>query len=250
MTPAPGSLPLVFLHGWGLSGAVWTETMARFPPEVSCQAPDLPGYGTSPSCTPYRVEDLADAVAASLARPVALIGWSLGGMVAQALAVRHPYKVARLVLVSTSPAFAARADWPHAMAPALLEEFAHSLADDFRATLLRFLSLQARGGDAARAVAGQLRQRLRAQPEPNPADLAAGLELLRTLDLRAQAGRVGCPTLVVHGARDLLCPPEAGKWLAAQLPNARLALHERAAHAPFLSHPDWFAATLVDFLHG
>ena len=82
------------------------------------------------------------------------------------------------------------------------------------------------------------------------ADLAAGLELLRTVDLRAQTGRVGCPTLVVHGARDLLCPPEAGQWLAMHLPNARLTLHERAAHAPFLSHPDWFDATLKDFLHG
>ncbi len=243
-------LPLVFLHGWGLTSAVWAATMARFSPEVFRQAIDLPGYGDSPSITPYRVEALADAVAASITRPTALIGWSLGGMVAQALAARHPHKVARLVLVSTSPAFAARPDWPHAMAPALLDEFAHSLAEDFRATLLRFLSLQARGGDAARAVQGQLREQLRTQSQPKPADLAAGLELLRTVDLRDQAGRVGCPTLVVHGARDLLCPPEAGKWLALHLPNARLALHERAAHAPFLSHPDWCVAILKDFLHG
>jgi pimeloyl-[acyl-carrier protein] methyl ester esterase len=61
---------------------------------------------------------------------------------------------------------------------------------------------------------------------------------------------VRCPSLVVHGAYDMLCAPAAGAWLAEHLPDAGLALHERAAHAPFLSHPDWFVATVREFLHG
>lgn len=246
MNLAPCSLPLVFLHGWGLSGAIWTETVARVPGAT----PDLPGYGASAMRSPYRAETLADALAASIAAPINLIGWSMGGMVALALAARHPDKVARLVLVGTSPAFAARPDWPRGMAPEVLAEFARSLARDYRATLSRFLSLQARGGDAAREVIGLMRARMRAQAEPNPEVLAAGLELLRTVDLREQVGQVRCPTLVVHGAHDTLCAPAAGAWLAEHLPNGRLALHERASHAPFLSHPDWFVATLKDFLHG
>jgi pimeloyl-ACP methyl ester esterase len=154
------------------------------------------------------------------------------------------------VLVGSSPAFAARADWPHGMAPEVLGEFARSLAEDFRTTLLRFLSLQARGGDAARAVIGELRARMQAQAEPDAAVLAAGLELLRTVDLRDRVGQVRCPCLVMHGAHDMLCAPAAGAWLAGHLPDARLAVHERASHAPFLSHPDWFLATVKEFLHG
>jgi pimeloyl-[acyl-carrier protein] methyl ester esterase len=236
----------VFLHGWGLSGAIWSQTIAHVPGSL----PDLPGYGATPTVAPYNAESLAESLAKSLPAPVNLVGWSLGGMVALALAARHPAKVVRLVLVGTSPAFAARADWAYGMAPEVLADFARSLAEDYRATLLRFLSLQARGGDAARAVIAHLRERLRTQAEPNPEVLAAGLELLRTVDLRIQAEQVCCPTLVVHGTYDTLCAPEAGAWLAEHLPNARLALHERAAHAPFLSHPDWFVATLKDFLHG
>ncbi|MDP2430449.1 MAG: pimeloyl-ACP methyl ester esterase BioH [Pseudomonadota bacterium] len=245
----------VFLHGWGLSGVVWAETVAVLrgedsPVKAPALHPDLPGYGEAATLSPYSAESLADALAASIATPINLVGWSMGGMVALALAARHPDKVARLVLVGTSPAFAARADWPHGMTPEVLDEFARALALDFRATLLRFLSLQARGGDAARAVIVQLRARMQAQAEPNPEVLAAGLELLRTVDLRDQVEQVRCPTLVMHGAYDTLCAPEAGAWLAEHLPNGRLALHERASHAPFLSHPDWFVATLKEFLHG
>ena len=236
----------VFLHGWGLSGEIWSQTLAQLPGA----ARDLPGYGATPVVGPYSAESLADALAQEISAPANLVGWSMGGMVALALAARHPDKVARLVLVGSSPAFAARADWPHGMAPEVLGEFARALAEDYRTTLLRFLSLQARGGDAARAVIGQLRARMQAQAEPDPEVLAAGLELLRTVDLRDQVGRVRCPSLVVHGGYDMLCAPAAGAWLADHLPDARLALHQRAAHAPFLSHPDWFAATVKEFLHG
>ncbi len=236
----------VYLHGWGLSGAIWSQTQASFP--GAC--PDLPGYGATPSVHPYSAETLADALAAGLTAPVNLIGWSLGGMVALALAARHPDKVSRLVLVGTSPCFAVRDDWPHAMAATVLAEFARSLESDYRATLLRFLSLQARGGDAARAVIAELRGRMQAQADPDPTVLASGLALLRSVDLRLQVAQVRCPALVVHGAHDTLCLPEAGRWLAEQMPAGRFALHERASHAPFLSHPDWFVTTVKEFLHG
>lgn len=243
---SPGAPSRILLHGWGLSREVWRDVATR----LAGVAYDLPGYGDRPTVLPYTSESLADALAAQIAEPAVLVGWSLGGMVALDLAARHPDKVARLVLVSTSPVFAARADWPHGMAQEVLASFARDLATDYRATLKRFLSLQARGGDAARAVIGHLRERLRAQREPDREVLAAGLELLRTLDLRDRIERVECPILVVHGAHDTLCPPAAARWLAARLPGARLALHERASHAPFLSHADWFAATVEDFLHG
>lgn len=238
------SLPVVYLHGWGLSGGIWAEVAGRRPG----LAPDLPGYGATPTVTPYDPAGLADALAPTLPERCILVGWSMGGMAAQAWAARHPEQVAGLVLVATSPAFVNRTDWPHGLAPEVLAGFADSLATDYRATLLRFLSLQARGGDAARETIARLRESVFAHGEPSPATLAAGLTLLREVDLRAAAAEVRCPTLVIHGAYDQLCPAGAGEWLAAAIPGARLALHPRAAHAPFLSHPDWFAEQLAGFL--
>ncbi len=237
--------PLIYLHGWGLHGGIWAENAARLPGLT----PDLPGYGNVVTVSPYSAESLADALAATLQDGSAVCGWSLGGMVALALAARHPHKVAKLVLVATNPVFVSRPDWPHGLAPDVLSEFARALDQDYRATLLRFLSLQARGGDQARAVIERLRERVFLRGEPAAETLAAGLQLLRNVDLRPALAQVQCPVLVVHGAYDGLCPPPAGYWLAEHLPDARLAMHERAAHAPFLSHPDWFVAEMRSFLH-
>jgi pimeloyl-[acyl-carrier protein] methyl ester esterase len=240
------SQPALFLHGWGLHGGIWADTLRALPGT----AVDLPGYGAAPGVAPYRAQTLADALAARIEAPVAVVGWSMGGMVALALAARHADKVARLALVATSPVFVRRPDWSHGLEADVLAGFAASLSADYRATVLRFLSLQARGGDDARAVIGRLRAQVFVRGEPDAATLAAGLELLRDVDLRAEAAHVRCPTLVLHGAHDGLCPPGAARWLAGHIAGARLALHERAAHAPFLSHPHWFVAQLGAFLHG
>jgi pimeloyl-[acyl-carrier protein] methyl ester esterase len=247
MNPRTSPLPLVCLHGWGLNGGIWSALAAPLPAQAVL-APDLPGYGATPAVSPHTVETLADRLAADMPPACVVLGWSLGGMVALAWAARRPEQVRALVLVGTTPAFVNRDGWPLGLAPEVLDGFARDLRRDYRATLLRFLALQARGGEAARSVITRLRDTVFARGEPDPAVLAAGLELLRSVDLRQQPARVGCPTLVVHGGHDTLCPPAAGRWLAEHLPHARLALHERAAHAPFLSHPEWFSSTLAAFL--
>lgn len=241
---------LVFLHGWGLHGGIWQETVAGLGDVGPVQTPDLPGYGDTASATPYTPGALAEVMADRQAGSCILCGWSMGGMVAMAWAAMRPEQVRALVLVATSPVFMNRPGWDRGMDPGTLAGFADALAQDYRATLLRFLSLQARGGDAAREVVSRLRQSVFSRGEPDPAVLAAGLELLKEVDLRDEVPRLACPVLVVHGGHDTLCPPGAAAWLAERAPQARLALHPHAAHAPFLSHPDWFRATLQAFLHG
>jgi len=241
---------LVFLHGWGLHGGIWQETAAGLAGEWVVDTPDLPGYGRTGSVSPYTARNLAESLSEQYPDPCILCGWSMGGMAALAWAAMRPEQVEGLILVGTSPVFMNRQDWLQGMAPEVLGGFAEALAQDYRATLLRFLSLQARGGDAAREVIGRLRKTVFSQGDPAPGVLASGLDLLAKVDLRRDVAQVACPTLIVHGGYDTLCPPGAADWLAAHIPQARLSRHPHAAHAPFQSHPDWFRDTLLEFLRG
>jgi len=161
-----------------------------------------------------------------------------------------PTKVARLLLVATTPRFVAGPDWPHGMAPAALAKLAQQLETDYQRTVSEFLELQVRGGARSKSVLAALRASLLAHGEARPEALAAGLETLSSTDLRPTLGLVRTPTLVVGGQYDRVTPPAAARALAAMLPDARYVEFARAAHAPFLSHPTEFVALAREFLGG
>jgi pimeloyl-[acyl-carrier protein] methyl ester esterase len=234
------------LHGWGFSAAIWDGFAGRLGPRLRVHVPDLPGYGAAPAAAPFTLDALADAVARAAPRRCHVIGWSLGGEVALAWARRAPHQVRRLVLVATTPCFARRPGWPCATAPAVLREFGRSLAADRAGTMARFIAVQAKGD----AHAGRLAGALRAASAESAADetLAAGLGILLAADLRRELAQVRQPVLVVHGARDRIVPPAAGRRLAAMLPDARFEFLRSCAHAPFLSRPGPVARAMRRFL--
>lgn len=238
-------LPVVCLHGWGMRGSVFSGVA-----QPGWQRPDLPGYGDTALPADNRATALADRMAAEAPERLILLGWSMGGLIAQAWAARHPEQVAALVLVAATPCFQQRADWPQGLPANEVARFSEGVKSDWRGTLNRFLSLQARGSDDARTLIAQLRAEVADAGDPCPETLAAGMRLLAETDLRDQAAHITQPTLLIHGARDGLCAVSGAAWLAEEIPNARLAVLERAAHAPFLSHPGEFSALLREFIHG
>jgi pimeloyl-[acyl-carrier protein] methyl ester esterase len=236
---------VVFLHGWGFSAAVWDELTARLAPRFRAHAPDLPGYGKTPACSPYTLEAIAGAVSHAAPRRCHVVGWSLGGEVALAWARRAPRQVQRLALIGTTPCFTRRPGWPWATAPAVLKEFGRALAEDRADTLARFVGAQAKGDSRARRFSGA-QQRAIGRNATDTA-LAAGLTVLARADLRGELFRVTQPALVLHGARDRIVPPAAGRRLAALLPDARYSAMRSCAHAPFLSQPARVASLLRAF---
>ncbi|MGE0080714.1 MAG: pimeloyl-ACP methyl ester esterase BioH [Thiohalomonadaceae bacterium] len=241
--------PVVLIHGWGLHGGVWARTAQALAGSHEVWRVDLPGFGASaPLAGRYTAQTLAEAVAARVPAGAVWAGWSLGGLVVLA-AAHMGASVSRLVLVGATPRFVQAPDWPHAMAGEVLAGFAAELAADWRATVLRFLALQARGSERAREELRALRETVFARGEPATAALSGGLDVLRDTDLRAALGHVTLPALVIHGSRDVLVPVQAAVETTAALHRARLALIEGAGHAPFLSHPDAFERELLAFLH-
>lgn len=238
---------VVLLHGWGMHGGVWSELTRALAPRFRVHAVDLPGYGTSPPCQPYALERIASDLAVQMPKLCTVCGWSLGGQVALAWANGAPSQVRRLALIATTPCFARRDDWEHAVEAHVLHEFAQNLAADYDGTLSRFLSLQARGDAQAGPVARRLRDILFVRGRPGTLVLRQGLEILLATDLRPGLHAITQPALVVHGERDVLTPPAAGEHLSRMLPDARLEVIRGAAHAPFVSNPGEVGSLLVDF---
>jgi pimeloyl-[acyl-carrier protein] methyl ester esterase len=232
--------PLVFLPGWCLGRGPLHAAVDALGGTIY----DLPGYRDTPLITDFATA--ADAVAARLQDAATLAGWSIGAQLALAVAARHPDKVGRLVLVAGTASFVQRDAWPHAMPPAMLAEFTTNMLADPEAMLPRFVGGFNRGDARAKEVTRQLLDL--ADPRPSGDVLAAGLAWLRDVDLRVDAPQVRCPTLLVHGAADPLMPLAAAEALARLIPNAHLSAFSDCAHAPFISQPAEFLATVRAFL--
>jgi len=239
--------PLVLLHGWAMHGGLWGPVAEDLARGHRVLLVDLPGHGLSPPAA-VELEAWAAAVEAVLPpEPVRLAGWSLGGLVALALAPRLGGRVERLALVAGTPCFVRRPGWPHGVAPELLADFAAALQSDPAGTVQRFLALQCRGAEGGRETLRALRAALAARPEPAPTVLAAGLRLLEGTDLRGELAALSMPVLFLGGGRDTLVPAAALEAAAAAVPRARVEVIEGAGHAPFLSHPGRCAPLLEGF---
>lgn len=240
---------LVLLHGWALHGGSWGPWLDRLAASHRLHLVDLPGHGRSPWPEQARsLADLASAVSPHVPAGGAILGWSLGGLVALELARQRGVDVAALVLVATTPRFLKRDDWASGMEPATLQGFAAGLAGDYRRTIANFLALQTWGDEHATDALRSLRATLAAHGEPDPRALVAGLGILRDVDLRDSLPQVTAPTLVIAGEHDRITPAEAGRELAARLPCARYRQIAKAGHAPFLSHADEVTREVESFL--
>lgn len=241
--------PLLALHGWGLNSGVWTETQRVLSAHYCVTRLDLPGYGQSRECqVKWRLAEIAEAVAEAIAAPSVWMGWSLGGMVALTAAERCPHQVRALVLVASTPCFAQKPDWPHGLAGQLLRTFADELVRDCQAALWRFLTLQAGQGEGARLVIKRLRSELLEAGIPQQAVVRAGLEVLRSADLRPLLSKIHCPTLMLFGERDTLVPVTVAEAVQVLRPEWGVAILPNSGHAPFLSHQRIFLDRLQVFL--
>jgi pimeloyl-[acyl-carrier protein] methyl ester esterase len=243
---------LVLLHGWGLNLRVWDGLAGLLEKSFRIIAVDLPGHGRSEwnpkARTPAEQAWQVHATLESLSDRYSLLGWSLGGQIALDLAAAMPGGVERLVLVATTPRFAAGPDWPHGMPVTALQRMATQLRTNYKRTVSDFIELQVRGGTGAEKVLADLHASLFQHGEAHPKALVSGLATLESSDLRPMLPLVRAPTLVIAGQYDRVTLPAASRALAEALPDARYIEIRRAAHAPFLSHTTEFATLITDFL--
>lgn len=257
--PSPDAPTAVLLHGWTVTADLnWFTAYEPLAAHVRVLAPDHRGHGRAPRpSAPFRLADAADDVAALIRRevggPAVVVGYSMGGPLAQMVWRRHPDVVRGLVLCATSASFRSsrlqQATWWSIGGLQVLLRLMP------RSTFERLLLAQVRGQLPVRVVSQSLSPESaalipyvpwvvgeleRAEPE----DIAeAGRELGR-FDSTGWIGEVDVPTAVVVTARDRLVPPASQLDLASRIPGAHV-LEVGADHDAPASRAQEFTEALV-----
>jgi 2-succinyl-6-hydroxy-2,4-cyclohexadiene-1-carboxylate synthase len=249
--------PLLLLHGFTGSAESWAPLRATLAGRWTTVAVDLPGHGRSSApdrparyALPRVADDLAVLLDALHVERAAVLGYSMGGRTALHFALRHPARVAALVLESASPGAsdaaerAARLASDAALADAVERDGVEAFVD--RWERLPLWASQA-------ALPPDVRGRLRAARLANRArglanslrGAGAAADPLPLGRLAAQAA----PALLVAGALDTKYVA-LGRAMADAMPRARLAVVDGAGHAVHLEQPAAFAALVGRFLDG
>jgi pimeloyl-[acyl-carrier protein] methyl ester esterase len=231
--------PLVLLHGWGWHSGIWNPIIHELAQYFQLYLIDLPGCGHSPIINPYTAGEIAKKIFTVVPENAIWLGWSLGGMLAWWIAIHHPEKVSRLITIATSPKFISENNWP-GVSPQTLTKFELALNQNYHQTLRDFLDLQLRGSPKNPSLITELHHQLLTSQQTPVAALSGGLNLLRTLDLRADSHKIICPSLHLFGSHDTLVPKEVANLIPELLPQSHCEVIPRAGHIPFLTHTKLF----------
>jgi pimeloyl-ACP methyl ester carboxylesterase len=245
----PAGQPVILLHGIGGGKAMWRRTVpALAAAGFDAIALDLPGYGESASLPAGGVDPMAGAVLGLMdalgLRQAAVLGHSMGGMVAQAMAALAPDRLQALVLACTSPAFG-KGDgaWQAKfVADRLAPLDAGGGMPALAARLVPAMvspSADTEGVALAQAV-------MAAVPE---ATYRTVLAAIVSFDRRADLPAIAVPTLCLAGELDATAPPKVLRGMAERIPGAEFAQIAAAGHIANVEQPAAFEAVLIDFLH-
>jgi pimeloyl-ACP methyl ester carboxylesterase len=249
---SPSATPLVFLQHFRGGLDNWdplvTDGLAQGRTVILF---NNAGVASSSGETPETIDEMSDHAAAFIEalglRQVDVLGFSIGGYVAQSVVLRHPQLVRRLVLVGTGP----RNGEP-STDPRIAEVATHPVPtlEDF---LFLFSSPSAASQAAGKAFWERRHQRKDADPPSSPqtmkAQLAALMEWRKPRGERyADLKTIQQPTLVVNGNDDIMVPTINSFTLSQQIPNAQLIIYPDSGHGAHFQYPKLFVAHTELFL--
>jgi pimeloyl-ACP methyl ester carboxylesterase len=253
-------VPLVFLQHFRGGMDHWdptiTDGFARDRPVILL---DNAGVGSSSGETPTTIEAMADHVAdfvdALGLQELDLLGFSIGGYVAQAFSAARSRSVRRLILVGTGPRGGEPPTDPNYSSYATATD-PDTSEGTLEAFLYLFFSPSPRGQAAGRAFWERRHQRVRdvdrpSSPQTMKAQVAAVAEWRQPRGERfAELATLTAPTLVVNGSNDVMVPTINSYWLSQYMPNAQLIIYPDSGHGSLFQCPELFLSHARIFLDG
>ncbi|AVZ39015.1 MULTISPECIES: 3-oxoadipate enol-lactonase [unclassified Dietzia] len=243
--PRPENAPVVVLLGsLGSDRSMWNAQVRDLARDHTVIAVDHRGHGGSDVIPgPCTIADLAGDVLALLdtlgVDRFHVVGLSLGGALAQWLAVHEPTRVGSAALLCTAARFGKPSAWVE-RAAAVRDGGTGAVAD---AVVARWITPRRARQDPA--LVDSVREMILATSAEG---YAAACDALSGWDGRADLGRITCPTLVIAGDEDPSTPPDVVRELAAGIPGAEFLTLSPAAHVPTVEIPDRVTAVLRSHL--
>jgi len=253
--PAPSTAArgvVVLLHGVGGGRESWGDALSGTGDALAragfrVVAADLPGYGDSPRIDPYDLPGMARAVRTLVDHlgpgPVALVGHSMGGMVAQELMAQSPERVAALVLMATSPAFGRPGGaWQQQF---LAQRLAPLDAGLGMARLAPGLVAGMAAPGAPHDAVARAALLMASVPE---ATYRVALAAIAGFDRRALLADLRLPVLCLAGEHDRNAPPGVMEQMAARIAGAQYLCIPGLGHLAHMESPLAVNSALVEFL--
>lgn len=247
--------PVLLLHGWLGSWALWRRTIEELGKDFRTYALDFWGFGESgDQGADFSVDNFVTLVNQFMDRlgivKAPLVGHSMGGTVSLSAATLHPEKIVKAIVIgspivgsSLSPLLkiAAYRRWISLgeTSPALFNVFMSGL----RVSLRGYSYLLAKDGKALGNMFANDISKLTVGP------FFESITTLRQTDLRPRMGEVKLPVLGIYGRRDLIVNPGQRNVLKQYAPQSQIAYFEGSGHFPMLDEPERFYKSVRDFLN-
>jgi len=242
--------PVLLVMGWGGDHTGWALQLAALVATHRAIALDNRGAGQSgapdePYTIPQMADDavgLLDALGVSAAH---VCGASMGGMIAQEIALRHPDRVLSLQLHCTL----ARPDaYGSLLVESLLRVRAREDREEWARALLPWVISRATAAGRPDFVKLMLQRTLDNPYPTSHVGLRRQAEAIGAHDTLDRLGTIKTPTLITVGEDDILVPPAFSREIHARIPGAELVTIPGAGHVHFLEQPDAFNAAMLGFL--
>ena len=241
--------PLLMIHGWGVNSEIWTSLVDELKLFVTVYVVDLPGMGGSSSISPYTLDNISKEIKANVPiKKCNILGWSLGGQVAMYLAIKMPEFVEKLILMSTTPCFVEKIDWPYGVNKQFFLNFEIEAKKNLNDTLMKFFLIQTRGINDSKKMMKFLKNEFIELRDENKSGMQSALNVLKEVDLRNDVQKIDKLTLIITGDKDRLTSTKASVWLNETIKGSTLKEIKGANHIPFLSHKETMTESVKKFL--
>ncbi|WP_343152680.1 pimeloyl-ACP methyl ester esterase BioH [Buchnera aphidicola] len=239
---------LVLVHGYGFDSKIWFYLIKKLKKYFKIYVLDLPGFGKNYFFPVLKFDQLIELISIYMPPKAIWIGWSLGGIIVNKLALIYPERILSVINVSSTPYFLEEKNWPGIKFSQLLK-LSSLLKENYKFCVKDFFQQQIyiNKKNINLIYLKKLEKIMLSSLIPSKLALKEGLNVLCSIDLRKKMIEFKVPLLRIYGSLDTMVPKKISNIVDSLCSQSKSIIIEKAAHAPFLTHLQYFCKIIMLF---